>query len=160
MAAIHNPLLTVETLPNGLARVTVRYTIMQFPPDYWMNRVYIEDIRLIGDDHPFNPAPPGGTDVTVAVFPPYTVRNPHAGMAPPVFSFERQRVLLVPQGALNEDPGFTMSGMPLQDEVFALITLTYADAGPWGPPFPGPWGPPSAWRMTVTAQTNTVTGRW
>ncbi len=169
MATIQNSLLTIEEISATLARVTVRYTVFQHPLEYWANTIYTEDIRLIGDDPPFNPAASSGTDITVAIFPPYSIRNPNAPIAPPVFTFERQRILLVPLNALNEDPGFTGSGLPLRDEVFALITLTAVANIPWFPnpfpvpfpqsSFPGPFPPPVTMLVT-TAQTNTVTGRW
>ena len=131
--------------------IIVRYTVFQFPPEFWANTIYEEDIRLIGDDFPFNPSAPSGTDITIAVFPPYSVRNPRAGIIPPFFSFERQRVLYVAKDALNEDPGFNALGLPLQDEVFALISLRYIA----NVPFPFQLG-----TIAATAQTNLVTGRW
>jgi hypothetical protein len=156
MAAIQNPLLTIEEISDFVARVTVRYTVFQHPLEYWANTIYTEEISLIGDDPPFNPTAPSGTDITVAVFPPYSVRNPNAPLAPPIFTFERQRVLHVALNTLNEDPGFDGLGRPLRDEVFGLIKLYYAANVPW--PFPGPFPPSSA--IAATAQTNTVSGRW
>lgn len=158
MAAIQNPLLTIEEISDFVARVTVRYTVFQHPLEYWANTIYTEKISLVGDDPPFNPAAPSGTDITVAVFPSYSVRNPHASGVPPIFTFERQRVLHVALNSLDEDPGFTASGLPRQDEVFGLIKLYYAANVPW--PFlnPGPLPQPPA--IAATAQTNTVTGRW
>lgn len=150
MATIVNPRLTVEDVPSSsLMKVTVTYTVEQFPLEYWANTIYEEDIRLIGDDYPFNPAPPSGTDITVAVFPPVSAWNPKAGTLPPYFSFERKRVLYVAKSVLNEDPGF-MFGMKIQDEVFALINLRYVA----NVPFPFTIG------AVVSAQTNTVTGKW
>lgn len=152
MSVIRNPLLTIEDVSDSLVRVIVRYTVVQFPLEFWANTLYGEDIRLIGDDYPFNPAEPSGTDITVAVFPPYTVGNPHVHHAPPpLFSFERERVLLVGKDALNEDPGFTSLGLPKQDEVFGLITLRYLA----NVPFPFSLG-----TVAATGKTNTVTGRW
>jgi hypothetical protein len=148
MPIIQNPLLTIEAISGtNNARVTVRYTVLQHPLEYFANTLYQEEISLIGDDAPFNPAAPSGTDITVAVFPPYSARNPHAPHIPPVFAFERQRVLIVAQNALDEDPGFTSSGLPRQDEIFALIKLTFIANVPF--PF-------QAGTVAVTAQTNTV----
>ena len=156
MADIQNASLTIEDVPgnSAIARVTVRYTVFQFPPEFWANTLYEEDIRLIGDDFPFNPSAPSGTDITIAVFPPLSVRNPHGGILPPPpprFFFDRQRVLYVAKDALNEDPGFNALGLPLQDEVFALISLRYIA----NVPFPFQLG-----TIAATAQTNLVTGRW
>lgn len=149
MAIIKNQKLSIVDVSATLAKVTVTYTVVQFPLEYWANTIYEEDIRLIGDDYPFNPAPPSGTDITVAVFAPVSARNPKAGTIPPQFSFERTRVLYVAKNVLNEDPGF-IHGMKVQDEVFALISLRYVA----NVPFPFTVG------AKVTAQTNTVTGKW
>jgi len=158
MSTIQNPLLTIEEISDFVARVTVRYTVFQFPLEYWANTIYTEEISLIGDDPPFNPAAPSGTDMTVAVFPSYSVRNPHSPGVPPIFAFERQRVLHVALNTLNEDPGFDALGRPLWDEVFALITLRYAANVPWPVLNPGPLPQPPA--VAATAQSNTITGRW
>ena len=48
------------------ARVRITYTVLQHLLAYWANSIYREDIRLIGDDFPFSPADPSGTDVTLA----------------------------------------------------------------------------------------------
>ena len=148
MPVIQNPLLTIEDISGtSNARVTVRYTVVQHPLEYFADTLYQEEISLIGDDAPFNPAPPSGTDITVAVFPPLSMRNPRAPMVPPVFAFERQRVLIVNKNWLDEDPGFTSSGLPRQDEIFALIRLTFIARVPF--PF-------QAGTVAATAQTNTV----
>ena len=170
MASIQNSLLTLEESGNGWVKVIVRYTVFQHPLEYWSNTIYNEDIRLIGDDPPFNPAAPSGTDITVAIFPSYSIRNPHApSVVPPIFTFERHRVLHVRSESLNEDPGFTASGLPLRDEIFALITLSPVANIPWFPgpfgpfppgPFPGPGPFPLPTMPVATAQTNTVTGHW
>ncbi|MCW5200312.1 hypothetical protein VU07_00625 [Desulfobulbus sp. F4] len=149
MPVIQNPLLTIEDISGtNNVRVTVRYTVVQHPLEYFANTLYQEKISLIGDDAPFNPAVMSGTDITVAVFPPYSMRNPHApNVPPPIFAFERQRVLIMDKNGLDEDPGFTSSGMRRKDELFALIKLTFIANVPF--PFqPG--------AVAATAQTNTV----
>jgi len=156
MASILNQTLTIEEHSASTVKVTVKYTVAQFPPEYWAGTVYYEEIHLIGDDAPFNPAAPSGTDIVVTAFPPMYIVNPYTGI-PPRFYFERERVMIVGKCNLDEDPGFTAYGLPKPDEIFARITLKYAA----NVPFPFSTLPPSSGPVTAAAaQTNTVSGSW
>jgi hypothetical protein len=156
MASILNPTFTIEEHTESTVKARVKYTVAQFPPEYWAGTVYYEEIHLVGDDPPFNPAEPSGTDIIVAAFTPQYISN-HPIVAPPRFYFERERVLIVAKDALNEDPGFTSLGLPKPDEIFARITLKYAA----NVPFPFATMPPYSGPVTAaTAQTNTVVGTW
>ncbi len=156
MARILNPTLIIEEHSESTVRARVKYTVAQFPPEYWAGTVYYEEIHLIGDDHPFNPAEPSGTDIVVASFTPQYVSN-HPIVMPPRFYFERERVLIVGKCALDEDPGFTIHGFPKPDQIFARITLKYAA----NVPFPFATLPPTSQPITAaTAQTSSVTGSW
>ncbi|MGR0482368.1 MAG: hypothetical protein ACTFAK_16265 [Candidatus Electronema sp. VV] len=156
MASILNPTLTIEEHTESTVKARVKYMVAQFPPEYWAGTVYYEEIHLIGDDQPFNPAEPSGSDIVVAAFTPQYIVNPYTGI-PPRFYFERERVLIIGRCALDEDPGFTMHGLPKPDEIFARITLKYAA----NVPYPIATLPPSSWPVTAaTAQSNTVTGSW
>jgi len=156
MAAIQEPVLIVEPHTNLTVRVTVKYTIFQFPLEYWAKTMYQEEIRLFGDDNVYDDHPlaleVSIPDEVIDVFP--TIRpisNPNQPL-PPVFTFTRTRVKIVAKEAMNEDKGLLESFPPirLQDEVYALITLrTVANPVTW-PPIP----------QVVTARTNTVTGIW
>ncbi|WP_417910475.1 hypothetical protein [Candidatus Electronema sp. PJ] len=152
MATIVNPTLTVEDFSTDTVKVTIKYTLFQHPLEYWARTVYREEICLIGDDAPHNPAPPDfSSDIIVHVFPYYTVVNPYMDrFPPPIFVFDRVRVRIVAKAAMNEDPGFTNLGLPKPDEVFGLILLrTVANPVEW-PPIP----------KETSAQTNTVHGIW
>ncbi|WP_417914374.1 hypothetical protein [Candidatus Electronema sp. JM] len=156
MAAIKNPTLIVEPHSGLTVKVTVKYTLFQFPLEYWAKTLYQEDISLFGDDNLYEDNPMFVEviipDEVIDVFP--TVRpisNPHQPL-PPVFQFERTRVKIVSKEAMNEDPGLLKSNPPirLRDEVYAIITLrTVANPVTW-PPIP----------QVVRARTNTVTGIW
>jgi hypothetical protein len=160
MSVIHNASLTIEDVSPFTVRVRVKYLVAQFPPEYWAGTVYYEEIHLIGDDAPFNPAAPSGTDIVVAAFTPQYISN-YPIVVPPRFYFERERVLIVAKNALNEDPGFTALGFPKPDEIFARITLKYVANVPFplaaAAMSPFPTTPPT---VAATAQTNTVTGTW
>lgn len=156
MASILNATLTIEEHTESTVKARVKYTVAQFPPEYWAGTVYYEEIHLVGDDAPFNPATPSGTDIVVTAFPPLYVVNPYTGV-PPRFYFERERVMIVGKCSLDEDPGFTIYGLPKPDEIFARITLKYAA----NVPFPFAALPPSSGPVTAAAaQTNTVSGSW
>lgn len=156
MASILNPTLVIEEHTASTVKARVKYTIAQFPPEYWAGTVYYEEIHLIGDDPPFNPAQPSVPDIIVASFSPQYIVN-HPIVVPPRFYFERERVMIVAKDALNEDPGFTALGIPEPDEIFARITLKYSA----NVPYPFVTLPPSSWPVTAaTAQTNTVSGTW
>jgi hypothetical protein len=156
MAAIRNATLIVEPYNSLTVKVTVTYTVFQFPLEYWARTLYQEEISLFGDDnlHEDNPMflevviPDDVIDVFQTVRP---VSNPHQSV-PPVFQFERKRVKIVAKAAMNEDDGLLESfpPIPFRDEVYALITLrTVANPVTW-PPLP----------QVVRARTNTVTGIW
>lgn len=158
MSSILNPILAIEEHSPTTVKVRVKYTVAQFPPEYWAGTVYLEEIALIGDDKPFNPALPSGTDVVVAVYPSLYISN-HPIVVPPRFYFERERVLIVAKSALNEDPGFTSLGFKVPDEIFARITLKYAANVPF--PFATMPSIPTLGPVTAaSAQTNTVQGSW
>ena len=156
MAEIKNPRLIVEPHNSLTVKVTVKYTLVQFPLEYWARTLYQEEISLFGDDtqHDDDPLilevvlPDEVLDVFPTVRP---VANPHQSV-PPLFHFERTRVKIVAKEAMNEDKGWLESfpPIPLRDEVYALITLrTVANPVIW-PPIP----------QLVRARTNTVTGIW
>lgn len=154
MSRILNPILTIEDHSPTTVKVRVKYTVGQFPPEYFAGTVYLEEIQLIGDDAPHNPATPSGSDIVVAVYPSLYFSN-HPIVIPPRFYFERERVLIVAKSALNEDPGFTALGLKAPDEIFARITLKYVANVPLPiaalpPPYPD----------AAAAQTNTVQGTW
>lgn len=158
MSSIFNPVLTIEAHSPTTVKARVKYSVAQFPPEYWSGTVYLEEIQLIGDDAPHNPATPSGTDIVVAVYPSLYISN-HPIVVPPRFYFERERVLIVAKSALDEDPGFMALGFPRPDEVFARITLKYAANVPF--PFATmPSYPTSGPVTAATAQSNTVTGTW